>query len=79
MRSEAARSMGRARSDAKKAAVRRNGGLGGRPRGYRLSEESRRKISETKRRSGNDPNDMPDAEATGKPLSEPETDGGARI
>jgi hypothetical protein len=50
LRREAARLLGRVRSAAKTAAARRNAKRGGRPRGMRLSEETRRKISETKRR-----------------------------
>ena len=48
-RREAARLMGRASTETKAQAARENGKRGGRPRGMVVSEETRRKISETKR------------------------------
>ncbi len=48
-RREAARLMGQASTEVKAQAARENGKRGGRPRGMVVSEETRRKISETKR------------------------------
>ena len=48
-RREAARLMGKVRTEAKRVAVRRNGRLGGRPKGYRVTDDTRKKISQTKR------------------------------
>lgn len=48
--SDAARRMGQSTSDAKTIAARKNGQLGGRPKGMKLSDEVRRKISEGKRK-----------------------------
>ena len=47
--SDAARRMGRARTEAKRLAARQNARRGGRPLGYVVSEETRHKISQTKR------------------------------
>jgi hypothetical protein len=46
---QAARLLGQVRSPRKTQAARLNGRKGGRPRGYRLSTETRLKISLTKR------------------------------
>ena len=48
-RREAARLMGQASTEAKVLAARENGKRGGRPKGMVVSEETRRRISETKR------------------------------
>ena len=54
-RQEAARLMGQARTDAKTAAARENGKKGGRPKGIPASAETKRKISESRRRGGSQP------------------------
>ena len=46
----AARMMGQASTNAKAAAARKNGKMGGRPKGIPASEETKRKISESRRR-----------------------------
>jgi hypothetical protein len=48
-RSEAARLMGRVRSERKTIAARENGRKGGRPEGYKLSEETKQKIGAANR------------------------------
>lgn len=48
---EAARLMGQVTTQAKAAAARENGKLGGRPKGIPMSAEARRKISEAKRQN----------------------------
>ena len=48
-RREAARLMGQVSTEAKTQAARDNGKRGGRPKGMVVSEETRRRISETKR------------------------------
>jgi hypothetical protein len=48
-RSEAARALGSVRSERKAEASRQNATLGGRPKGMKMSEESRRKQSEAAR------------------------------
>lgn len=48
-RSAAARLMGSARSAAKAASSKANGAKGGRPKGYHLSEEAKRRIGEANR------------------------------
>lgn len=48
-RREAARLMGQAATEAKAKAARENGKRGGRPKGMVVSEETRRKISESRR------------------------------
>ena len=45
----AAKLLGQAKSEAKAKAARENGKLGGRPKGTVVSDETKRKISETKR------------------------------
>ena len=49
-RREAARLMGQASTEQKAAAARTNGRKGGRPKGIPASEETKRKISEARRR-----------------------------
>jgi hypothetical protein len=49
-RREAARLLGRVRSEKKANAARENGKRGGRPRDYVVSEETRRRISEAAKR-----------------------------
>jgi len=49
-RREAAKTMGSASTEAKTRAARENAKKGGRPKGMNVSEETRRKISETKRK-----------------------------
>lgn len=49
-RREAARLMGQASTEAKVKAAQENGKLGGRPKGTPVSEETRRKLSEAKKR-----------------------------
>lgn len=51
-RREAARLMGQASTEQKAAAARTNGRKGGRPKGTPASEETKRKISEARRRGG---------------------------
>lgn len=54
-RREAARLLGKATSPAKTAAARANARKGGRPKGIRLSTETKQKISEAKRRKEAEP------------------------
>ena len=51
-RREAARLMGKATTEQKATAARANGRKGGRPKGIPASEETKRKISEARRRDG---------------------------
>lgn len=48
-RKEAARLLGQSRSEAKIRAARENGRKGGRPKGIPVSEETRKKMSESKK------------------------------
>ena len=50
LRREAARLLGRVRSERKTIAARENGKLGGRPKDYAVSEDTKRRIAEGVRR-----------------------------
>ena len=59
-RREAARLMGQASTDAKARAAQENGRKGGRPKGIPASEETKRRISESRRRNDQSPSDAQD-------------------